>query len=143
MSVASAPKLAHIAEQVGKGKDPKTVLQEAIGDLSGAHVVTDLVLVATYVQGDKRVFGGGQLFLPPELTKEDEWQGKVGLVVKRGPYAYGDWEDDARRGENAIPGTWVVFAIKDAWPLQVNGVACRVVPYDKIRMRVEDPKMVF
>ena len=49
----------------------------------------------------------------------------------------------SERGKNATPHTWVVFAIKDTWPIQVNGVACRVVPYDKLRMRLVDPTAVF
>ena len=26
--------------------------------------------------------------------------------------------------------TWVVYQIKDAWPMQINGTACRVIAYD-------------
>ena len=63
--------------------------------------------------------------------------------MKRGPYAYGDWETDEERGDNATLGTWVVYHIKDAWPIQLNGCACRLVPYDKIRVGVEKPEAVF
>ena len=42
-----------------------------------------------------------------------------------------------------MQGTWVVYKIKDAWPVQINGTACRLVPYDKIRMVISNPAMVF
>ncbi len=136
LSIASASKI----EQISQSPDKKKAIIAAIGDMSGADVLTDLVLLGTYIRDERRASG---LILPQDTLKEDEFQGKVGLVLKKGPLAYGDWEDDESRGSNALLGTWVVFAIKDTWPLQVNGVACRVIPYDKIRMRVTDPKMVF
>ena len=136
MPIASATKL----EAISQAPDKKKAIVAALGDMSGVDVLADLVLLGTYIRDEKRQSG---LILPKEHLQEDEFQGKVGLVIKSGPLAYGDWEGDEDRGVNATPGTWVVFAIKDTWPLQINGVACRVVPYDKIRIRVQDPKMVF
>lgn len=136
MSIASASKI----EQISQAKDKRQGIIDAVGDLSGVDVLTDLVLVGTYIRDEKRASG---LILPQDHLKEDEFQGKTGLVLKRGPLAYGDWEDDGTRGSNAKLHSWVVFAIKDTWPLQLNSVACRVVPYDKLRMRINDPKMVF
>lgn len=136
MAIVSATKI----EQISQATDKKKGIIDAVGDLSGVDLCTDLVLVDTYIRDEKRASG---LILPQDTLKEDEFQGKVGLVLKTGPLAYGEWEDDDDRGQNAKLHTWVVFAIKDTWPLQINGVACRVVPYDKLRMRVPDPKMVF
>ena len=136
MTVANASKI----EQISRAADPKSGILEAVGDVSGVDVLTDLVLVGTFIRSEKRASG---LLLPTQHLQEDEFQGKVGLVLKAGPLAYGDWEDDAERGKNATLNTWVVFAIKDTWPLQINGVACRVVPYDKLRMRISNPTMVF
>lgn len=136
MPVASATKI----EQISRDKDPKRAILDAVGSLSGVDVLSDLVLVGTFIRHERTKSG---LFLPTDHLKEDEYQGKVGLVLKHGPLAFGDWEDDAHRGENAKLHTWVVIAIKDTWPFQLNQVACRVVPYDKIRLRVSDPNMVF
>jgi hypothetical protein len=136
LSIASATKIEQISQATNKRKG----ILDAVGDLSQVDMLTDLVLVGTYIRDEKRASG---LIMPQETLKEDEFQGKVGLVLKKGPLAYGEWEDDADRGSNATLHSWVVFAIKDTWPLQINGVACRVVPYDKLRMRVADPKMVF
>ena len=136
MSVASASKI----EQISQSSDPRAAIIRAVGDLSGARVTADLVLLGTYIRNEKTA---GGIIRPQENLKEDEYQGKVGLVLKKGPLAYADWEDDAERGQSAELHTWVVYAIKDAWPVQINGTACRFIPYDKIRMQITDPSMVF
>ncbi len=137
LSIASASKI----EQISQAKDKKQGIIDAVGDLSAAEVLTDLVLIGTFIRDEKRASG---LFLPQDHLKEDEFQGKVGLVLQRGPFAYTEYADGTNDGgKNAELHTWVVFAIKDTWPLQINGVACRVIPYEKLRMRVSDPTMVF
>ena len=98
-------------------------------------------VVVRRIKDDTKTAGG--IIRPREVVQEDEFQGKVGLVLKTGPLAYADWEDPAERGDMAQLGTWVVFAIKDGWPVQINDVACRFVPYEKLRARVDNPKMVF
>lgn len=136
MPIAGATKIAEISQ----AKDPKKALLAAVGDLSGADVADDLVLVATFIRNEKTKSG---LFLPTDHLKEDEYQGKVALVLKTGPLAYSEWEAETQRGEKARIGTWVVAAIKDGWAVTLNGTACRLIPYEKIRMRVTDPTMVF
>lgn len=134
--VLSATKI----EQIAQAKDPKAAIISAVGDLSKEKIASDLVLLGTYIRNEKTA---GGIIRPVDTLKEDEYQGKVGLVLASGPLAYGDWEDDEHRGEFARPGIWVVYQIKDAWPVQINGTACRMIPYDKIRMQVSDPAKVF
>lgn len=136
MAVLSASKI----EQISQSSDPKAAIIKAVGDLSRQIVFSDLVLVGTYIRNEKTA---GGVIRPIETLKEDEYQGKVGLVLQKGPLAYADWEDDGARGQSAQLHTWVVFAIKDTWPVQINGTACRFVPYDKLRMRLTDPTLVF
>ena len=136
MPVLSAPKI----ELLSQAKDPKQALIDAIGDLSKVEVFSDLVLVATFIRSEKTA---GGIIRPREVVQEDEFQGKTGLVLKSGPLAYGDWEEGDEIGKNAQPHTWVIYAIKDGWPVQINGVACRFIPYDKLRARVVDPTLVF
>ncbi len=136
MAVLSAPKI----EQLSQALNPKQAIIAAVGDLSKVDVFSDLVLVATFIRSEKTA---GGIIRPREVVQEDEFQGKTGLVLKCGPLAFTDWEDEDRRGLNAEQHTWVVFAIKDGWPVQVNGVACRFIPYDKLRARVADPTLVF
>ena len=136
MPVLSAPKI----EQLSQAQNPKQAIIAAVGDLSKVDVFSDLVLVATFIRSEKTA---GGIIRPREVVQEDEFQGKTGLVLKCGPLAYTDWEDDDMRGRSAQQHTWGVFAIKDGWPVQINGVACRFIPYDKLRARVADPTLVF
>lgn len=136
MPVLSAPKI----EQISQSKDPMQAIIKAVGDLSGVDVLTDLVLLGTFIRNERTA---GGIIRPLDNVKEDENQGKVGLVLKCGPLAYADWEDDDTRGQNAKLHTWVVFHNVHAWQIQLNGVACRLIPYDKLRMRLRDPNVVF
>ena len=126
---AGAVKAADIAQS----QDPAAAIREAVGDLTHVEVNSDLVLVGTFIRHEK-IRG----IIRPDVV-EDEHQGKCGLVLKCGPYAYGDWELPEHRGENAPIGAWVVFQIKDAWPLQLNGAPVRLVPYERLRLRVPIP----
>ena len=136
MTILSASKI----EAISQAADPKAAILSAVGDLSKQDVFADLVLVGTFIRNEKTA---GGIIRPKENVVEDEYQGKVGLVLKRGPLAFDDWEEGDQRGDNAQLGSWVVYAIKDAWPVQINGTACRFVPYSKLRMRITDPNLVF
>lgn len=136
MPVLSASKI----EMISQAADPKAAIIKAVGDLSKVKIAADLVLLGTYIRNEK---SAGGIIRPIDTLKEDEYQGKVGLVLKTGPMAYMDWETDEERAKTAELHTWVVYQIKDAWPMQINGTACRVIPYDKIRMQIPNPSMVF
>src|SRR5262249_1573941 len=123
--------------EIAQADDPRAGIVKAIGNLDSVEVYADLVLLGTYIRNEK-IRG----IIRPDVA-EDEHQGKVGLVLKCGPLAHADWEDEWDKGTNAEVGTWVVYHIKDAWQLQVNGTPCRLVPYEKLRMRVDDPKVVY
>lgn len=133
MPVVTSKKLIEIAQS----ENPKLALIKAVGDLSQEHVLSDLVLVATYIRPEKTV---GGIIRPPENIKEDEFQGKVGLIVKAGPLAT-EFEDDTP--PTCQVGDWVVYDIKSGWAVTVNEVACRLVPYSRLRMKVSNPDVVF
>jgi co-chaperonin GroES (HSP10) len=138
MPIASASKI----DQISQAADPKSAIIKAVGDLTTTKIAADLVLLGTYIRNEKTA---GGIIRPTDVLKEDEYQGKVGLVLAVGPIAYADFETQATvpQGEMAELHTWVVYQIKDAWPVQINGTACRVIPYDKIRMQIPEPSMVF
>jgi hypothetical protein len=136
MTILSAPKILEISQS----KDQKQAIIDAVGDLAGIDVFSDLVLLGTYIRPEKTT---GGIIRPKEVVQEDEHQGKVGLVLKKGPIAYGDWEDDKSLGQNAVLHTWVVYQAANTWKFQLNGVACSIVPYERLRLRVDDPTKVF
>ena len=136
MPVVTASKIQELAQAA----DPKKAIMAAVGDLSKLEVFADLVLVGTFIRNERTA---GGIIRPSDNVKEDEYQGKVGLVLKKGPLAFAEWANVDDGGENAQIGSWVVYAIKDGWPVQINGTPCRFVPYSKLRMRITDPNLVF
>ena len=136
MAIHSAPKILEISQ----AKDQRQAIIDAVGDLSGIDVFSDLVLVGTHIQPEKT---SGGIYRPTEILQESEHQGKVGLVLKVGPIAYGDWESDENLGKNATLHTWVVYQAANTWKMQLNGVACSVVPYERLKLRVDDPMKVY
>lgn len=136
MPVVSALKISGISQ----AKNVRQAIIDSAGDLSRENILGDLVLVGTYIRPEKTE---GGIFRPDSNIAEDEYQGKVGLVLKSGPLAYADWEDNDHKGENAKPGSWVVYSVKDGWAITINGTPCRLVPYDKLRMKISDPSVVF
>jgi hypothetical protein len=135
MPILSAPTIAKISQ----AQDTKQAIIDAVGDLSGIDVFNDLVLLGTYIRPEKTA---GGIIRPKDNVDEDEHQGKVGLVLKVGPGANSDWENDQEAGQNAMLHTWVVFQTANTWKFQLNGVACSIVPYERLRMRVADPMKV-
>lgn len=117
---------------LAQASDPKTAIRKAVGDLSKEEVCSDLVLVGTFFRPEKTA---GGIIRPVDNLKEDAFQGKVGLVLKLGP--------DATGGPVIKEDDWIVYSVGDAWSVAINGMACRLVPYDRIRMKVSDPNKVF
>ena len=131
--VTSAKKLA----QLSQAANPKLALISAVGDLTREEVLSDLVLVATYIRPEKTA---GGIIRPIDNIKEDELQGKVGLILKMGPQAT-EYTDDTPA--TCQVGDWVVYDIKAGWAVTINEVACRLVPYARLRMRISSPDVVF
>lgn len=136
MSVMSARKTS----QLSAAKDPKAALFEAVGDLSGYDIFHNQVLVAIYVRPN--VTAGG-IFRPDENIKEDEYQGKVGLVIKLGPAAFKDTDEETFSGQSLEVGDWVVFRTGDGWQLNIRDTACRILHDRTIRMRIKNPGDIF
>src|SRR4051812_25823312 len=104
--------------------DAAKSLRESVGDIDHIDVLHNCVLVATYIRPVKTA---GGIMLPDQVLKEDEYQGKVGLVLKKGPLAF---EDDAINkfgGSDVSEDEWVAYRMSDGWQLKVNGVHCRVL----------------
>lgn len=95
LPAATLDKVAHLIEHLRGKPLPRP---------TGYHV-----LVLQYVRPDTiKTAGGLQLYLADRTRKEDELQGRVGLVLALGPEAYAD---PARypRGAWVKPGDWVMW----------------------------------
>jgi hypothetical protein len=132
LSDLPAEALAPIAHLIG-GRDPASIEFPA----PTGH----FVLVLQYVRADAKTLPGGQKIYYSDVTKkEDEFQGRVGVVLALGPDAY---VDTARYplGAWVQPGDWVM------WPALENAAArsryagfiiC-VLPDDRLVARAVDP----
>jgi co-chaperonin GroES (HSP10) len=136
MSVVSAPK----TQSLSLAKDPKQALFEAVGDLSDVDVFHNQILLALYIRPE--VTKGG-IIRPGQNVVEDEYQGKVGLVVKIGPTAFVSSDTTDFMGQKVEIGDWLIYRVGDGWPIMVNGTACRVLTDRSVKMRTKTPETIF
>jgi co-chaperonin GroES (HSP10) len=116
--------------------DPKQKLLDDLGDLSNIEIFNNQILVAVYIRPTKTKSG---LYLSDKTTDEDRYQGKVGLLVAKGPMAFHD--DTGQWFNNATfkLHDWLAFRPSDGWSITVNGVLCRMMADTQVKMRVPSP----
>ena len=150
MSVTSVRKLSDIAEAIGKGKDARTVLVDAIGkdNIENFEPFHNLVLVATYVRSD--ITKGGIIIGGDRTRAEDRFQGKIGLVLKVGPTAFKDDKTVTFGGVIVKPGDWVMYRTSDAEEFgfvdeksPLDFTSARLIQDTLIKGRVTDPERIF
>lgn len=127
-------------ERVSQSSDPKQAILDTVGNLSGVHLLADMVLLGTYIRPQKTA---GGIIRPDTNVQEDVWQGKAGLVLKLGPDAFEDTPDYNFNGQKVNIGEWCIYKVGDAWSLNINGYPCRLVRDVNIRLTVDDPQIVF
>lgn len=136
MALVSAIK----TQQISQASDPKKAIVDAVGDLSGFELFSGWILLGSYIRPEKTA---GGIIRPGINVDEDQWQGRVGLVLKKGPLAFQDDQNTDFAGQDVNEGDWVAFNLNDSRALQVNKTACRLIQDTKIVARVSDPEMVF
>lgn len=132
MPVASAKKIEILAQ----ADDPAEAIKKAVGSTKDFQTLYDLVLVGTYIQPEKRKSG---LIMPGTILKEDEYQGVVGLILQMGPEA----EKIAAETGGPRVGDWIVYSVNSAWSMHLRDAPCRLIPYEKLRMRINDPRLIY
>lgn len=133
-------KVVDIAHAMASSSDAKATLRSAVGSLKEVSVLHNLVLVATYVKSERTA---GGILLPDKTKDEDRFQGKVGLVLARGPIAFKDDAYNNFGGIEANVDDWVVYWPSDGREMFVNGVSCRLLEDKHIKMRIPKPEGVF
>lgn len=118
---------------------------EGLGDaLDGIRVFHNQMLVGVYVRPNfKELPNGERIYFSDATVDEDKWQGKVGLVLKKGPIAF---KDDARNkfeGQDVEVGEWVMFRVSEAPAISVNGVHCRLLEDIHVRGVVSSPSYIW
>lgn len=120
--------------------DPKQKLLDDLGDISPFEIFNNQILVAVYIRPIKTKSG---LYLPDQSREEDKVQGKVGLVVKKGPAAFVDETSEWFKDISVELNDWVVFRPSDGWSITVNNVLCRMIDDTAIRGKVDMPDRVW
>jgi co-chaperonin GroES (HSP10) len=120
--------------------DPKASIIEDIGDLSTIELFNNQVLVAIYVRPTKTKSG---IYLSDATVDEDKIQGKVGLVVKKGPMAFVDASEQWFTDIEVNEGDWVIFRPSDGWNISVNNMPCRILEDTAVRGKITSPDQVW
>lgn len=142
------------------------MMRDLIPVVRGIQVQRNRVIVATYVRPN--ITRGG-IIMTDKSADEDRWQGKAGLLLKRGPVAF-EYDEVLEHVHNApvdtaedvaryqaerdlgIPqiGDWVMFRNSETWeiglcvdPATGEAVSARVVADDSILAVVNDPSAIF
>ena len=119
---------------------PEDVILNQIGDISDYTLFHNRILVGIY-QRPKKTAGG--IHLPDQVTKEETFQGKCGLVLKVGPGAFKDDQINKFHGASVSVGDWVVFRTSDGWPVLIHGVLCRHLEDAHVVARIPSPDMIY
>ena len=136
MTIVAARKF----QEISRSADPKKTITEAAGDLSKVDVFFNHVLIGIYARPEKTK---GGIILTDRTKEEDIYQGKVGLVLKKGPDAFADDDNKQFGGQTVEPGDWIVFRVGDGWSLTLRDTPCRMIQDTQIKIRLADPEIIF
>ena len=120
--------------------DPALEIKQAIGDISKYKIFGNYVLLGIYKRPEKTKSG---IVLADITRKEDEYQGKAALVLKKGPLAFVSDEHYDFKGQNVEVGDWVAIFVSDGRKVVINKQLCRLVEDHHIRMGIPAPDEVF
>ena len=120
--------------------DPRKSILKAIGKLDEIEIFNNQLLCAVYIRPEKTK---GGIVLPDQHRSEDKFQGKVGLVLKKGPDAFVDDTNTWFNGVSVDVDDWIIFRPADGWSITVNGVLCRILNDINVRGRIQHPDQVW
>ena len=120
--------------------DPRKTILKAIGKLDDVEIFNNQLLCAVYIRPEKTK---GGIVLPDQHRSEDKFQGKVGLVLKKGPDAFVDSTNTWFSGVSVDIDDWSIFRPADGWNITGNGVLCRILNDINVRGRIQHPDQVW
>lgn len=124
--------------------DPKQALVEKYSEIvKDIPIYGASVLVAIYRRPEKTK---GGIILSSENLDEDLYQGKVGLVLKTGPYPLDEEDNKFFDGKLPSIGDWVVFKVSEgmSFGLLDKKGDCRFLKDRRsILMTIPDPDLIW
>jgi len=121
-------------------EDPANEIRKRIGDISQIEELHNQILVGVYIRPEKTK---GGILLTSQTRDEDRYQGKAGLVLKKGPLAFVDDDNNKFHGQNVDIGDWVFYRVSDGFPLVLNGTLCRLLEEVHVKGKIPSPDVVF
>ena len=121
-------------------EEPANEIRKRIGDISKIEVLHNQILVGVYIRPEKTK---GGILLTSQTRDEDRYQGKAGLVLKKGPLAFVDDDNNKFHGQNVDIGDWVFYRVSDGFPLVLNGTLCRLLEEVHVKGKIPSPDVVF
>lgn len=115
-------------------------IHASIGDLSSVEVMHNQILVGIWMRPEKTA---GGIILTEKTVDEDKWQGKVGLVLKKGPIAFVSEGNTNFHGQSVNEDDWVIYRVSDGFSIDINGTHCRLIEDVHIKGRVSDPSVIY
>lgn len=123
--------------------DPRQFLLDRCAWMKHCTVFHNWVITATYYLPKKIGEGKVTLILPDSVHDEALSQGKIGLVIAKGPLAFKSSAHLDFCGQNVEIGDWVQYDILEGRQFTADRVHCRRLKDTQIVMRVPDPKLVY
>lgn len=91
----------------------------------------------------------GKLLAAPATSREDRWQGKVGLVIKLGNHAFHDDSDASFFGFSLTVGNWAVYRNTDGFDFDIcipgttDRIECRRLKDGEVFGKVQRPDLIW
>ena len=120
--------------------DPKEEILKEMGNIDDIEIFHNQVLVAIYIKPEQTK---GGIIIPGQTRDEDKYQGKVGLVIKKGEDAFNDPSGKWFKGVDIGMHDWIVFRPSDGWQITVHGKLCRILDDTDERGRIPAPDAVW
>lgn len=120
--------------------DPAKDIWRTVGDLSQFEIFGNHILLGVYLRPVKTKSG---IYLSDTTRKEDEAQGKSGLVLKLGPAAFVSDDNYTFTNQKVEVGDWVAIFVSDGRKLMIGKQLCRLVEDQHIRLKIPAPDVVF
>lgn len=129
-------------------EDPRDVILNSVGpDLDKVEPMNQQILVAIYIRPTGKMLGKDgkpiNFEIPDEAVDEDRYQGKVGMVLKKGPRAFKDDGQVKFYDQDVKPGDWVVYRASDGLKCMIGDRECRLIPDVYIKATIDEPDAVF
>lgn len=110
------------------------------GRIPGYEIFGNRVLIGVYERPDRLASG---LYLADRTRREDEHQGRAGLVLLLGWSAFRSDGDFDFGPDKIVQGDWIEMTVQDGRKSVVNGQLCRIMRDQDIIGKIPHPDAIY